>query len=376
MIRPSWKGIHRVRFLEILGWNVCSVLDDKITMLEKDPNSKESTSGGEAPFEWLTSPLSLDPFLQRITFQRALHVGCGSSRFGEHLVERWDASSVVNVDVDKTILEKVQNRWKERCGDEESRMKFVEVDYANAIAIDDTVTSDIHGPFDLIVDKSTLDCLLCTEAAAANLLHHVYNSLNGVYLLVSFQHRDLLLPLLEGLGHWNVEIHVLKRQMEGSRIGSGQELGLRGEVVPSAAAVCEGNFIYEESSRTQWSSGTFEPDSKYHEFVNVVLCHKDGDSTLPLASVKEHVRTICNQWWTQINPILSSERIEQLRSSFGDAILSLPEAYEVLFTEAEKEHLGYSGFLEDWLSFVSTRDSLSRDRMDFGTAVDFLDEVQ
>jgi SAM-dependent methyltransferase len=410
----------------------------------------------DAPFEWLTSPASLDPIFKRIFSpkndpsssssprqQRVLHVGCGTSRLGEHLVDRWNVASVVNVDVDRDVLRRMQARWEDphrqegpllvsRAARGDSavpappRMLFEVVDYSHEVivagGVDDKSHSSetsfspqaaaaVHGPFDLIVDKSTLDCLLCTESAAAHLLQHVYNSLSsqgGVYLLISFQHVDLLRPLLEGLTDsvvvgeeaadaWQVQSLVMKRQVEDLRRRD------RGAVTDHEGSNTPDNDLpshmdltadavqqHEPSSATtQWSSGSFHPDAKYHQFVNVFICRKhrrdDDYYYLSREHVVEHVKTVCNQWWTEQNPILSPERMAHLRSVFGhsasttsssSSALSLPEAYEALFTEAEREHLEYEHFLEDWHGFLSTRSALDQTTMTLATALAFLNEVQ
>jgi hypothetical protein len=430
-------------------------------MQPQHPDSSNTIQEGpeDAPFEWLTSPASLDPIFKRIFSpkndpsssssqqQRVLHVGCGTSRLGEHLVDRWNVASVVNVDVDRDVLRRMQARWEDphrqkkrpalvvvsrASGDDSAvvpappRMLFEVVDYSHEIVIaggvDDEAHSSetssspqaaaaaLHGPFDLIVDKSTLDCLLCTESAAAHLLQHAYNSLSsqgGVYLLISFQHVDLLRPLLEGLtgrvlgeetaAAWQVQSLVMKRQVEDLRrrdygaVTDHEGLNMLDNDVPSHMDLVAADAVEPQepcsATTTQWSSGSFHPDAKYHQFVNVFICRKqrrDDDNTyLSREHVVEHVKTVCNQWWTEQNPILSPERMAHLQSVFGhsassssSSALSLPEAYEVLFTEAEREHLEYEHFLEDWRGFLSTRCGLDQTTMTLATALAFLNEVQ
>jgi Methyltransferase domain len=376
----------------------------------------------DAPFEWLTSPASIDFIFKHIftdalsssspsnnspatttTPIRVLHVGCGTSRLGEHLVEQWNVSSVLNVDVDPVILQQMQDRWKNhplyRCDGNgtasEQRMLFEVVDYSNEVS---SSVAAHHGPFDLIVDKSTLDCLLCTESAAAHLLQHVYNSLSshgGIYLLITFHHVDFVRPLLEGLSSlltgdkettaWEVQSQILRRQVEDLRGGTvlaGDKPNDAPDIAPPTTIAAD--IPLDDPSRTtttQWSSGSFEPDAKYHQFVNVFTCrktHKDDTLVLSRHAVVEHVKHVCNEWWTQHNPILSSERISEMQQLFGNSTsLSLPDAYDALFTAAEKEHLDYDSFLEDWHSFLSTKSTLlDRTTMTLATAMAFLDEVQ
>jgi hypothetical protein len=69
--------------------------------------------------------------------------------------------------------------------------------------------------FDLVLDKSTLDCTLCSDNATASLLVWVYRSLapGGVYLLISFNGMEMLLPLLANLpgAQWEVTTTTMHR---------------------------------------------------------------------------------------------------------------------------------------------------------------------
>jgi hypothetical protein len=436
-----------------------------------DPRPEEEGTSDddeeEAPFEWLTSPASLDPIFQRIFadhnddhhrrtegMMKVLHVGCGTSRLGEHLVDRWQVASVVNVDVDRHVLRRMRARWEKRQRTSRTtssspppsqkneppppRMIFAAVDYSHEVIMDGAIADTkndadckersaiLGGPFDLIVDKSTLDCLLCTENSAAHLLQHIYNGLSshgGTYLLVSFQHIDLLRPLLEGLGTistdhdnaekaaagWEVQSIVMKRQVEDlgrkreTRNNDGtkdppdnDDVDVTNIVIDQVAEVSLDDTSPPEPSFSPmtppppWSSGSFHPDPKYHQFVNVFICrkHRDVGTVLSRQRVVEHVTTVCNSYWTEQNPILSPERIAHLQVAFGTthdddddttAVLSLPEAYKALFTDAEREHLEYDHFLQDWHGFLSsttTRTALDGTTMTLDTALAFLKEVQ
>jgi len=152
---------------------------------------------------------------------RALHVGCGTSTLGESLLleQSFGISSVVNTDCDRSYLEKSRLRWehhyipkKERTDALNKTMEYRHTDYSlpeTAVAADEE--------FDLTIDKSTLDCLLCTDAASANLLCHVSTSVKplGVYVLISFHYVDFLRPLLGDLpsSDWDVSFHVIARQV-------------------------------------------------------------------------------------------------------------------------------------------------------------------
>jgi spermidine synthase len=183
--------------------------------ISDDPVSVEDTI---RPFEWLTNASSLKPLLVDIlpfshsSKRRALHVGCGSSTLGEYLVQELDYDQVVNIDKDGTTLRQMEHRWRQQQHDDE-RSTFFEVDLVNQ------QIPYPSGYFDVAIDKSTLDCTLCSDEATAALLCQVYRCLNaerGVYVVISFHHIDLLLPLLRDCPgtDWNVEHRVIRREVE------------------------------------------------------------------------------------------------------------------------------------------------------------------
>ena len=170
------------------------------------------------PFEWLTSAESLKHLLVDImpttTTKRALHVGCGSSTVGEYLVQELGYNQVVNIDMDGPILEKMKQRWQQQQSNtDDNRLEFCQVDL-----VKDEIPYP-PGHFDVAIDKSTLDCTLCSDEATAALLCQVYRSLNaehGVYIVISFHHVDLLLPLLRDCPgtDWTVSHQVMRREVE------------------------------------------------------------------------------------------------------------------------------------------------------------------
>ena len=152
------------------------------------------------PFEWLTSPSSLEPYLLKALHlidvkaegvtcnkeeplrrtKKVLHVGCGTSALGEYLAENpnFRVETVVNADCEDKTLQSVQERWKARCQQSTGGgipeglldvMSFVKIDFAT-----EHVLPFPDGSFDLVVDKSTLDCTLCSEQATAGLILEAY----------------------------------------------------------------------------------------------------------------------------------------------------------------------------------------------------------
>jgi len=286
------------------------------------------------PFEWLTSPQSLLPFIEmalkdKSDYAVAVHMGCGSSSFGEFVLEQPNVSKVINVDVDANVVQAMQQR-SEALG---LNMQFACLDFRT-----ERVPAD-DASIDLVLDKSTLDCTLCSDTSTAALLFEVYRILqvNGTYLMVSFHQQSLLRPLLELLP-WTLQHYTMERQVE----------SLSGEPLP--------------------------PHQGHKTPLNVFLCTKSANADHLDATTEqlaERIHQVNDVWFQQENPLLTGPRKKDLYAKFGTQRISLRQAYDVLFTDGEKEHLTYDNFLEDWRAFGG-----SQDTMDIEQAIRFLQEMQ
>lgn len=393
----------------------------------------------------------------------ALHVGCGTSAVGESLACLREQTHnglgahrygyVLNVDNDLCALNKMQRRWEDRrpMSDEQNpegelvgQMEWKCLDFDNdescRFVMDDvyrriliqstTITSDetacnndeqLGGCFDLVLDKSTLDCLLCAETEiAARFLCEVYRALKiscntvsnhhrlgGVYILVTFHPAEFIMKLLNDLPgtDWTVEYEVIKREIEDIKVVN---------------KVCSIENLNDDksknttqnkasSSSSAWqSSGTFEPDDNYRRTITVFTCRRDspvkskndeGMSSLKpsfmldMEQVRVHIERTCDDWYQATNPMVTSEREANIRKTFvnktvlqlndddiEEVILDLKTCYHILFTEAEKEHLDYVNFLEDWDAYCHDKncdiEPMQREGMTVGIALDFLKEMQ
>jgi SAM-dependent methyltransferase len=299
-------------------------------------------------------------------------VGCGSSTLGEFLVQDLHYSKVVNVDIDEDTLHRMEARWFSNSDDDSSKMEFTRVDLAK-----ESVPYPCKS-FDLVVDKSTLDCTLCSDDATTGLLCEAYRALKengGVYLVISFHHLDLLLPLLRGLpgAHWTVSHQVMNRQVE--------------DLIGKKCSSDDGSTKEEnaESGRMVGSPPSDvshqPPCWDYRKTVNVILCRRlpGGDPVLDRDQVREHIYKTNDVWFRSQNPMMDVERKKVLQGAFAEHAgreMHLDKAYEILFTEAERDHLTYEYFLEDWEAFIEHHLELPKDRMSLQTAIAFLEEMQ
>ena len=411
-----------------------------------------------------------------------LHVGCGSSIFAEQLIRQYKSYTyLVNIDTDEEILLGMKKRWHTLLKRWGGRVHAVPVSGQDKNEIistclwtkfdfnqinlhekdheanDDDVVND--GPncnhhndenqldtctlqthyFDLVLDKSTLDCALCSNDATSGLLCNVYESLKpsgGVYFVISFHHVDFIMPLLKdcpGL-NWDVQHHVVSREVESpaftESLNSTYHINLDYKVFSKRAD----NNISEEQKDSyahsqkvpqpsSWSQtdGTFQPDEQYGKYVNVFICTKrlssssclGDDVNLDRNQVRMHIHDCNDRHFKEHNPMVTHVRKERIKHLFLEEIqkvetteeqsggvqtiylptsnsehcndnfllesniLSLQTCYNILFTEAEKEHLPFEYFMEDFIAFQENHDSLiDMKGMNFDNAILFLEVMQ
>ena len=370
---------------------------------EEECNNEENVvANGIKPFEWLTNFSSLVPFLRKEFLfgkdgengneeskRSALHVGCGSSSLGEGLLQHLGYEFVLNIDKDEETLMKMKERWERKEKEKESiecdckkRMEWKYVDF-----VEDQI--DEKGQyFDLIVDKSTLDCALCSEDGVAGLLCYVYQKLNpihGVYVVVSFHPVEMLLPLLQNCpsANWSVQHSVIAKQIDDK------------DELPEQLSLASNNHLDHPHPSSLPSSST----------VNVLVCRRQSTSSLLTTDecdnmlstalhnqhhrlnridVRKHIHHVNDEWFQTQHPLLTRMREEEIYQKFGDATttLDLTKCYMILFTDAEREHLTMEHFLEDWHAFIDTgtmpnnTKKINPNGMTYDTAIDFLREMQ
>ena len=254
--------------------------------------------------------------------------------------------------------------------DDERTMLFERVDFTcERLELWDNAS------FDLVLDKSTLDCLLCTDKATAGLLTEIYRLLKpgGVYLLISFHEQELLHPLLSNLpgADWHVSSCVMQRKVEDLiRKCTSHKAD---ETKPAIVAYPKTEFEDKKETSVECC-----------RTVNVFQCRKrqpepsqnQRNDELNWNAVYHHVHDTNDQWFQKQNPMLSDERRLQIEAAFKEKSLALVDAFMVLFTETEREHLDYHGFLEDWEAFCQSHDEVDSKRISAQVAISFLAEMQ
>ncbi|KAF9696073.1 hypothetical protein EKO04_006194 [Ascochyta lentis] len=136
-----------------------------------------------APFDWLTAPDALDPFIKEAlqdvgdVNSHILHVGCGSSLLSQHLKRHVrNAQQIHNIDYSTVVIEMERQREidmskaGERGGSGNGLTRWDAVDL-----LDYTSVVKICGrhAYSVIVDKSTCDAVSCADDVVCSLPYAV-----------------------------------------------------------------------------------------------------------------------------------------------------------------------------------------------------------
>ena len=276
-------------------------------------------SADRGTFEWVADWEQLREVLSPTSLglpptARVVDVGCGTSTLPLHLATMY--TSVVGADREPHCAASMSAM---HANSEGLCWVTCDVTTSDTAALDATLP---EGSSELVVDKGTLDCAL-TEDEASRLLCNVARMLSsgGVYVVISFRKRELLVPLLTcDQLPWTVEHRPL---LPATGLGS-----------PSSICIM----------RKCASAGGMPPS------VDVVSAH---------------LQAIQDQWYQHDNPLLTAEREAHLREAWSTAAmrqqdrpprgvlptdhLPLAVAFEVLFTPEERGEIGIDGFVSDLL---------------------------
>ncbi|KAK1407967.1 hypothetical protein QVD17_39595 [Tagetes erecta] len=170
--------------------------------------AKESTT----TFDWYQKYESLSPLLHlyvptttttTTTHRRILVVGCGNSAFSEGM-SKDGYTDIVNVDISSVVIREMQKKYSGS-----PHLKYIEMDVRDMKAFE-------AGSFDAVIDKGTLDSLLCghnSKPNAAKMLEEVERVLKkeGVYILITYGIPAYRLHLLRESHSWAIKLHVIDK---------------------------------------------------------------------------------------------------------------------------------------------------------------------
>ncbi|XP_061368684.1 uncharacterized protein LOC133311623 [Gastrolobium bilobum] len=162
-------------------------------------------SNEPGPFDWYQKYLTLSPIINLYVPRNnpILVIGCGNSAFSEGMVDD-GYTDVVNIDISSVVIEAMLNKYRD-C----PHLKYVKMDVRDMSAFE-------SGSFGAVVDKGTLDSILCgsnSRENATKMLGEVWRVLKdkGVYILVTYGAPLYRLRLLKESCSWTIKLHVIDK---------------------------------------------------------------------------------------------------------------------------------------------------------------------
>ncbi|WCJ20817.1 S-adenosyl-L-methionine-dependent methyltransferases superfamily protein [Euphorbia peplus] len=170
----------------------------------------ERYSNESGSFDWYQKYPSLSPLIN-LYIPRHHHIlvtGCGNSAFSEGMVND-GYEDVVNVDISSVVIEAMQKKYSNT-----PQLKYIQMDVRDMSAFQ-------KGSFDAVIDKGTIDSLLCggnSRRNAVKMLEEVWRVLKdqGVYILVTYGAPIYRLRLLRESCLWRIKLHVIAKSVGAS----------------------------------------------------------------------------------------------------------------------------------------------------------------
>eukprot|EP00741_Cyanophora_paradoxa_P015877 tig00020909_g15328.t1 len=134
-----------------------------------------------------------------------LMVGCGNSKMSEDMYED-GYKDITNVDISPIVIDAMRRANAERS------MHWHTMDIRQ-------LPADWAGKFDVVIDKGTMDALLCGEGSTANVLAMCQNisrvlKPGGVFVMISYGAPDHRLCYLENREFgWGIKVHTIAKNL-------------------------------------------------------------------------------------------------------------------------------------------------------------------
>ncbi|GLT39685.1 hypothetical protein SLA2020_138630 [Shorea laevis] len=157
-------------------------------------------------FDWYQRYSSLRPFVRKYvpTAARVLMVGCGNALMSEDMVQD-GYEDVMNIDISSVAIEVMRRKYEHV-----PQLKYMLMDVRDMSFFPDE-------SFDSIIDKGTLDSLMCGSDApisSARMLGEVSRLLKpgGTYMLITYGDPTVRMPHVNRpVYNWKIELYVIPR---------------------------------------------------------------------------------------------------------------------------------------------------------------------
>ena len=157
-------------------------------------------------FDWLEDYDTIKPIIQELGIKKdgkVLNIGCGNSEFSEKMWEEGYINNY-NIDICQNVIDFMKERNKNKKG-----LIFEVMDVKEMKYEDET--------FDLIIDKSTIDALLCGDHSfmnVATMTKEVSRVLKtgGIYFVISYgQPENRMIHLERDHLAFDIQIYTIKK---------------------------------------------------------------------------------------------------------------------------------------------------------------------
>ncbi|XP_020108093.1 methyltransferase-like protein 13 isoform X1 [Ananas comosus] len=161
---------------------------------------------GGAAFDWYQRYSALRPFVRKFvpTPARVLMVGCGSALMSEDMVKDGYVD-IMNIDISSIVIEMMRTKYAHV-----PQLKYMQMDVRDMSFFRDE-------SFDCVIDKGTLDSLMCGADApvcASQMVEEVSRLLRpgGIFMLITYGDPSVRIPHLNQARYgWKIVLFVIPR---------------------------------------------------------------------------------------------------------------------------------------------------------------------
>mmetsp|Transcript_55385 Transcript_55385/g.108420 ORF Transcript_55385/g.108420 Transcript_55385/m.108420 type:complete len:223 (+) Transcript_55385:253-921(+) len=156
------------------------------------------------PFDWYQRWAGLKDTMMGVLqpSHRILNLGCGNSRLSEEMYED-GFHDITNIDISTIVIKNMQEKYQDKPG-----LSFMQL---NALDMKEKFSD---GLYDCVIDKGTMDSILCGEGSTHNIqtmLREVSRVLkpNGIYIVISYGQPSYRMSYLQRADYgWSGSVSV------------------------------------------------------------------------------------------------------------------------------------------------------------------------
>eukprot|EP00270_Netrium_digitus_P015141 TRINITY_DN5260_c0_g1_i2.p1 TRINITY_DN5260_c0_g1~~TRINITY_DN5260_c0_g1_i2.p1 ORF type:complete len:252 (-),score=66.04 TRINITY_DN5260_c0_g1_i2:177-932(-) len=168
-------------------------------------NSRYESEGPEVTFDWYQKYSSLSPFFDLFITkaEKVLMVGCGNAALSFDMVQA-GYEEIWNIDISQVLIDTMKAKHTDI-----QQLKYFTMD-VRSLQFDD-------GAFGAVVDKGTLDAIMCGEDASSNvklMLSQVARVLQpgGYFIMITYGEPQVRMPhLIRPEFGWTASLYITPR---------------------------------------------------------------------------------------------------------------------------------------------------------------------